>query len=231
MDAHGYTAESPPLERASRAENWIASAVRRALDLTFAALLLVLLAPLLLAIVVAIRLDSSGPAFYRQRRLGRDMRPFVVNKFRTMRPNADPAPHREYVRELISSSGERPRTGGKNLYKLAVDGRVTSVGRLLRRLSLDELPQLWNVVRGEMSLVGPRPVIPYEAEQYPAWYRERFVVKPGLTGLWQVSGRNEKTYDEMVRLDIEYARRQRLSLDLLIMLRTIWVVLRARGAA
>jgi lipopolysaccharide/colanic/teichoic acid biosynthesis glycosyltransferase len=112
-----------------------------------------------------------------------------------------------------------------------VDDRVTRVGSVLRRFSLDELPQLWNVVRGEMSLVGPRPVIPYEAEEYPAWYGERFAVKPGLTGLWQVSGRNERTYEEMVRLDIEYTRRRRLSLDLLILLKTVWVVARARGAA
>lgn len=231
MEAHGFTADSPPLEWVPRSESRLTAALRRGLDLALAALLLLLLAPVLLAISIAIRLDSPGPAVYRQRRLGLGMRPFVVNKFRTMRPDADPAPHREYVHELISSSGERARTAGKNLYKLAIDSRVTRVGRILRRFSLDELPQLWNVMRGDMSLVGPRPVIPYEAEQYPSWYRERFAVKPGLTGLWQVSGRNEKTYEEMVRLDIEYARRRGLARDLTILLKTIWVVLRARGAA
>jgi lipopolysaccharide/colanic/teichoic acid biosynthesis glycosyltransferase len=155
----------------------------------------------------------------------------VVNKFRTMRPDADPAPHRQYVQSLISSNRRRAKTGGRHLYKLAVDDRITRAGRLLRRYSLDELPQLWNVVRGEMSLVGPRPVIEYEADQYPSWYDARFSVKPGLTGLWQVSGRNEKTYEEMVELDIEYARRRSLPLDLLILLKTVWVVARARGAA
>jgi lipopolysaccharide/colanic/teichoic acid biosynthesis glycosyltransferase len=231
MEAHRFTAESHPVELVHRAESRGAAAVRRCLDLSLATILLVLLAPLLLAIWVAIRVDSPGPAIYRQRRLGRNMGPFLVNKFRTMRPDADPAPHREYVQELISSSGGQARTGGRNLYKLAVDSRVTRMGRVLRRLSLDELPQLWNVVRGEMSLIGPRPVIPYEAEQYPSWYGERFAVKPGLSGLWQVSGRNEMTYEEMVRLDIEYVRRRDLWLDLVILVRTVWVVLRARGAA
>jgi lipopolysaccharide/colanic/teichoic acid biosynthesis glycosyltransferase len=230
MEAHGFT-ETQALETAPRGAPLATSAARRALDLTLASLLLLVLSPVLLAIVIAIRLDTRGPAVFRQPRLGRDMRPFVVNKFRTMRPDAEQAPHREYVRSLIASGGERARTGGKNLYKLAVDDRVTRVGRFLRRFSLDELPQLWNVLRGDMSLVGPRPVIEYEVEQYPAWYQERFAVKPGLTGLWQVSGRNEKTYEEMVALDIEYARRQRLALDLLILIKTAWVVVRARGAA
>jgi lipopolysaccharide/colanic/teichoic acid biosynthesis glycosyltransferase len=230
MEARSFT-DTPALNPALRGEPVAAAVARRTLDVGLALLALVVLSPLLLAIVLLIRLDSPGRAVYRQRRLGRDRRPFVVNKFRTMRPDADPAPHREYVRKLIGGSGERAVRGGRELYKLAVDDRVTRVGSVLRRFSLDELPQLWNVVRGEMSLVGPRPVIPYEAEEYPAWYGERFAVKPGLTGLWQVSGRNERTYEEMVRLDIEYARRRRLSLDLLILLKTVWVVARARGAA
>ena len=230
MEARSFT-DTPALNPALRGDPVAAAVARRTLDVGLALLALVVLSPLLLAIVLLIRLDSPGRAVYRQRRLGRDRRPFVVNKFRTMRPDADPAPHREYVRKLIGGSGERAVRGGRELYKLAVDDRVTRVGRVLRRFSLDELPQLWNVVRGEMSLVGPRPVIPYEAEEYPAWYGERFAVKPGLTGLWQVSGRNERTYEEMVRLDIEYTRRRRLSLDLLILLKTVWVVARARGAA
>jgi lipopolysaccharide/colanic/teichoic acid biosynthesis glycosyltransferase len=230
MEAHSFS-DTPALEPARRGEPLAAIVLRRALDLTLAVLLLVLLSPLLLVIALMIRIDSSGPAVYRQRRLGRDKRAFVVNKFRTMRPDADPAPHREYVRKLIGGSSERAVRGKRELYKLAVDDRVTRVGRVLRRFSLDELPQLWNVLRGEMSLVGPRPVIPYEADEYPAWYGARFTVKPGLTGLWQVSGRNERTYEEMVRLDIEYTRRRRLSLDLLILLKTVWVVARARGAA
>ena len=207
------------------------NAGRRALDLACAGVLLLILAPLFLAISIAIRLDSRGSVLYRQRRVGLGGKPFLVNKFRTMRPDADPARHREYVVALIASSEERPDGGDPGLYKLAVDERVTRVGRWLRRFSLDELPQLWNVIRGDMSLVGPRPVIPYEVEQYPAWYRERFAVKPGMTGLWQVSGRNRMTYEEMVRLDIEYARRQALLLDAVILVKTAWVVVRARGAA
>lgn len=239
MEACSFTEPSPletvsewgPADTPASGDPLASSMARRTLDLVLAGALLVLLAPLLLLIALTIRLDSAGPALYRQRRLGRHMRPFTVNKFRTMSTGADPTPHREYVQSMIAGGDEPARTGGKDLYKLAVDNRVTRVGRLLRRFSLDELPQLWNVIRGEMSLVGPRPVIPYEAEQYPTWYRARFAVKPGLTGLWQVSGRNEKTYEEMVRLDIEYAERRRLSLDLLILVKTVWVVVSARGAA
>ena len=203
---------------------------RRAIDLIAGSVLLVLLAPLLLVIAVAVRLDSPGPAIYRQRRIGRGGRPFEVNKFRSMRSDADASRHRDYVEQLINNRpvANPPENG---LYKLVVDDRITRVGRFLRGWSLDELPQLWNVVRGDMSLVGPRPVIPYEVELYPDWYHERFAVKPGLTGLWQVSGRSECTYEEMVVLDVEYVRRRTLPLDLTILARTVWVVVTRRGAA
>jgi lipopolysaccharide/colanic/teichoic acid biosynthesis glycosyltransferase len=208
-----------------------ASAVaHRSFDLVVALLLLVFLAPLLLLIVAAVRLDSSGPAIYRQRRVGLRGRDFLVNKFRSMRADANPERHRAYVEQLIQQGDETECSRG-GLYKLVVDDRITRVGRVLRKWSLDELPQLWNVVRGDMSLVGPRPVIPYEVECYPDWYHGRFTVKPGLTGLWQVSGRNEHTYEEMVRLDIEYANSATLHGDIAILLRTVWVVLLRRGAA
>ena len=186
---------------------------------------------MLLLIAIAVRVDSSGPALYRQRRVGLRGSHFSVNKFRSMRVDADPGRHRDYVQQLIgcSQNSEAAQNGG--LYKLVVDDRITRVGRFLRRSSLDELPQLFNVVRGDMSLVGPRPVIPYEVERYPDWYHARFEVKPGLTGLWQVSGRNEHTYEEMVRFDVEYARRRSLRLDLAILARTLWVVLKRQGAA
>jgi lipopolysaccharide/colanic/teichoic acid biosynthesis glycosyltransferase len=203
---------------------------RRLFDLVVALLLLLFLAPLLLLIVVAVRIDSTGPAIYRQRRVGLRGREFLVNKFRSMRVDANPERHRAYVEQLIVR-GEESERSSDGLYKLVVDDRITRVGRVLRKWSLDELPQLWNVVRGDMSLVGPRPVIPYEVECYPDWYHGRFAVKPGLTGLWQVSGRNEHTYEEMVRLDIEYARGGTLRGDIAILLRTVWVVLRRRGAA
>jgi lipopolysaccharide/colanic/teichoic acid biosynthesis glycosyltransferase len=208
-----------------------AAGLRRGIDLGGALLLLTLLAPLWLLAAIAIRIDTQGPIVYRQRRLGRALRPFDVCKFRSMRTDADATPHRDYVCALIAGGGPTVG-GGRSLYKLAVDDRITRVGRILRRWSLDELPQLWNVVRGEMSLVGPRPVIPYEVERYPAeWWLCRFRVKPGMTGLWQVSGRNEKSYDEMVRLDVEYVERQTILLDLRILAKTAWVVLTGRGVA
>jgi lipopolysaccharide/colanic/teichoic acid biosynthesis glycosyltransferase len=202
---------------------------RRTVDFLIASLAVVLLSPLLLAIALAIRVDSRGPALFRQRRVGLKEREFTVLKFRSMRPDADPRSHRDYVTALIG--GSRENGGPKNLYKLAVDDRITRVGHWIRRWSLDELPQLLNVIAGDMSLVGPRPAIPYEVAEYPSWYLQRFEVKPGLTGLWQVSGRNERTYEEMVRLDIEYAERRSLLLDLTILAKTPWTVISRRGVS
>ena len=179
---------------------------------------------------IAIRLDSRGRALFRQRRVGYGEREFTLFKFRSMRSDADPRrPPR--VRHRPDQGQGRPTAAAENLYKLAVDDRITPVGRWIRRWSLDELPQLFNVVAGDMTLVGPRPAIPYEVDEYPSWYLDRFAVKPGLTGLWQVSGRNERTYEEMVRLDIEYAERRSLLLDLSILARTPLTVLARRGAA
>jgi lipopolysaccharide/colanic/teichoic acid biosynthesis glycosyltransferase len=205
------------------------SLARRTLDVSVAGTVLLVLVPVIALAAIAVRLSSPGPVLFRQRRLGRHMEPFTVLKFRTMRADADSALHRDYVRSLIGT--QPPEDAPDNLYKLVIDPRVTRVGRFLRSWSLDEVPQLWNVLRGEMSLVGPRPVIEYEVEQYPDWYLRRFAVKPGLTGLWQVSGRNEKTYEEMVRYDIEYAERRSLWLDLRILARTALVVMRRQGVA
>lgn len=202
--------------------------VRRLLDLLLAGFLLVLFSPVLIAIAIAIRLDSPGPALFRQERIGYRGRSFTLFKFRSMSARAGSERHRDYVRALISGQGEQTDGG---LYKLTVDSRITSVGRWIRKTSLDELPQLFNVIRGEMSLVGPRPVIPYEVDEYPSWYMRRFAVKPGLTGLWQVNGRNQRTYEEMVRLDIEYAERNSLLLDASILARTPWTVISRRGAS
>jgi lipopolysaccharide/colanic/teichoic acid biosynthesis glycosyltransferase len=219
---------------------------RRLLDICVAGVALLVLSPLLAAIALAIRLESRGPVIFRQRRLGQGRQPFTVLKFRTMRHGADTAPHRDYVHSLIDQShgaergrlsrSDRPHGAERErLYKLSLDERITRTGRFLRSWSLDELPQLVNVLRGEMALVGPRPVIPYEVERYPEPYLRRFAVKPGLTGLWQISGRNERSYDEMVRFDIEYAQRasQRgaLLLDLRILARTLPVVLGRQGVA
>lgn len=216
-------------EAAQRAATLIAY---RSIDVLLASLGLIACAPLLLATCIAIRLERGGPAIFHQRRLGRGKRAFTVHKFRTMRLQADPEIHRQYVQTLIAGV-EDTRTGsdGRDLYKLAADDRVTRVGRILRKSSLDELPQLFDVLRGHMSLVGPRPVIPYEAELYPPSYNRRFDVKPGLTGLWQVNGRNERTYREMIALDIDWVERQSLRLYLSILARTPWVLLQRRGAA
>jgi lipopolysaccharide/colanic/teichoic acid biosynthesis glycosyltransferase len=224
------TAE-PDLALGRRDDPVAVGIARRALDLTIGLLLMVLLAPLMLLIAIVIRAESPGAPVFRQRRLGRDLEPFTVNKFRTMRAGADDRPHQEYIEQLITQADAPEHDQKSGLYKLAVDDRITRVGRFLRRTSLDELPQLWNVVRGDMSLVGPRPVIEYELEHYPEWYLGRFAVKPGMTGLWQVSGRNERTYEEMVALDVDYACTRTLRMDLLILLKTIGVVLRRQGVA
>ncbi len=202
----------------------------RALDVIGSALLLVVLSPLLLVLAIAVRLDSSGPVLFRQRRLGRNLEPFTVHKFRTMRHGAAHDHHREFVLGLINGENPQPESSGPR-YKLASDRRVTRFGRVLRRSSLDELPQLWNVLRGEMSLVGPRPPIPYEVEHYPPHWFARFAVKPGITGLWQVNGRSEVPLEEMVRLDVEYARRRSLWLNLSLLARTVPAVLSGRGAS
>jgi lipopolysaccharide/colanic/teichoic acid biosynthesis glycosyltransferase len=202
--------------------------VRRTTDFLVATLLLLLATPLLVLIALAIRIDSKGPVLFRQRRVGRGQREFTIFKFRTMCHDADATRHRKYVQTLIGGNSQAERG---RLYKLSVDDRVTRVGRVLRSWSLDELPQLINVLRGQMALVGPRPVIPYEVEMYPKDYLRRFAVKPGLTGLWQVSGRNERTYDEMVSFDIEYAEADSLLLDLRILIKTVPVVLRRQGVA
>jgi lipopolysaccharide/colanic/teichoic acid biosynthesis glycosyltransferase len=201
----------------------------RVLDIVGSATLLILLAPLLCAIAIAIRLDSPGPALFRQRRYGRDLKPFTVHKFRTMQNGVPEDHHREFVTGLISEGTPRQAAPPRR-YKMTEDPRVTSFGRFLRRSSLDELPQFWDVLRGEMSLVGPRPPIPYEVEQYPPHWLARFAVKPGVTGLWQVNGRSDVTLEEMVRLDIEYIRRRSVWLNVIIMARTVPAVLSARGA-
>jgi lipopolysaccharide/colanic/teichoic acid biosynthesis glycosyltransferase len=199
----------------------------RALDLVVASLALVLLSPLLLVVAIVIRLDSRGPALFRQQRLGRDLRPFVVNKFRTMHVGTTNAEHVDFVQRLILGDAERHQ----DLFKLAGDERVTRAGRFLRRSSLDELPQLLNVLRGQMSLVGPRPPLDYEVERYPLYAFGRFAVKPGITGWWQVCGRSQLSFHEMIALDLEYAARRSLWFNVRILARTLPVVLLGRGAA
>ncbi len=207
------------------------SAICRALDVVIASAGLMLSLPALLLAAIAVRLESRGPVVFRQRRLGRHHRPFTVYKLRTLRHDADSAVHREYVNALIRGRAGRRSDGRRSLYKLASDDRVTRVGGVLRRSSIDEIPQLVNVLRGEMSIVGPRPVIEYEREAYPPGYDRRFDVKPGLTGLWQVSGRNERSYHEMLELDIAWTEQISVRLYLSILARTPVALLRGSGAA
>jgi exopolysaccharide biosynthesis polyprenyl glycosylphosphotransferase len=204
---------------------------KRVSDLVVASMALGILAPLWLLIALLIKLDSRGPVFYKQERVGMDGRVFLFYKFRTMRAGTDDTTHREYQRLYIkgqpdSNLGDAERPA----YKLRGDERVTRLGRLLRKLSLDELPQLFNVLRGEMSVVGPRPPIPYEVESYELWHRKRLDMKPGITGLWQVSGRNRLPFDEMVRMDLYYIENWSLLLDLRIILQTLPVMLRGDDA-
>jgi len=208
-----------------------ARVVKRGMDILVASFALAVLSPLWLVIAALIKLDSPGGVFYKQERVGMDGRIFLFLKFRTMQTGADDAAHRDYQRKYIAGQAET-NLGDETrpVYKLRTDPRVTRVGRVLRRLSLDELPQLLNVLRGDMSVVGPRPPIPYEVEAYELWHRKRLDMKPGLTGLWQVSGRNRLSFEEMVRLDLFYIENWSLLLDLKIILRTLPVMLRGDNA-
>lgn len=204
---------------------------KRIFDLVVTIVGLIMLAPLLLLIALLIKFGSRGPVLYRQERIGMDGRRFMFFKFRTMTVNNDDSAHREYLKQYIAGEGGvNLGDEDKPIFKLTEDNRVTSIGRRLRRLSLDELPQLFNVLRGDMSVVGPRPPIQYEVEAYEKWHRKRLDMKPGITGLWQVSGRNRLTFDEMVRLDVFYIENWSLMRDLKIIALTIPVMLRGDGA-
>jgi lipopolysaccharide/colanic/teichoic acid biosynthesis glycosyltransferase len=193
-----------------------------------ALVLLLILLPLLLIVAAAIKLDSRGPALFRQRRVGLGLTEFNVFKFRTMVHNAPEELHRAYIAQLVSGDGETADDG--ELKKMTDDPRITRIGRFLRRTSLDELPQLINVVTGQMSLVGPRPAIAYELEHYEERHFGRFSVRPGLTGLWQVSGRNELSFGDMLDLDVRYAQESGPAKDLQILARTPMILVRKTAA-
>ena len=203
---------------------------KQVMDFVGSALLLIMLAPLLLIIALAIKMSSKGPVLYRQQRVGQFGQGFTFLKFRSMHANNDNSVHKEYVTKFISGKASEHKLfngNGESVYKLANDTRVTRIGRFLRKTSLDELPQLVNVLKGDMSLVGPRPAIPYELAAYQTWHRRRVLeVKPGITGLWQVNGRNRIKFDEMVRLDLQYAKLWSPWLDVKILVRTPRAVLR-----
>jgi exopolysaccharide biosynthesis polyprenyl glycosylphosphotransferase len=193
---------------------------KRTFDIVAASLLLLLLAPAFVIITIAVRLSGPGPIIFRQTRQGRGGRPFTFLKFRSM--VADAEAQRDQLEQFNEADGP--------IFKMRDDPRITRVGRILRTTSLDELPQLWNVICGEMTLVGPRPPIPSEVLRYERWQRDRLLVTPGITGLWQVSGRSELSFDEMVTLDLEYIARWSFWLDLTILVRTVTTVIGGRGA-
>ena len=207
--------------------------IKRMVDIVGSVSMLIACAPIFLAVALAIKLSSKGPVFFRQQRVGRYGKTFTFLKFRSMYVNNDPTVHREFVTKLIAnrSQTEPENDGDPSVYKLKDDKRITPVGRVLRRTSLDELPQFLNVVQGDMSLVGPRPPIPYELAAYQTWHRQRLLdVKPGITGLWQVLGRSSVGFDEMVRLDLRYASTWTPWLDFKILLRTPVAVIKGSGA-
>jgi lipopolysaccharide/colanic/teichoic acid biosynthesis glycosyltransferase len=207
--------------------------VKRAIDIAGSGILLLVLSPLLAAIAVAIKLTSKGPVVFEQDRLGQFGKQFKCLKFRTMYANNDPKIHREFIQQFISGKDEKTKKNDAEpaVYKITNDPRITPVGRFLRKTSLDEFPQFWNVLRGEMSLVGPRPPVPYEFEVYDFWHRRRVLeLRPGVTGLWQVSGRSRTCFDDMVRLDLRYSNSWSLWLDMKILLATPFAVFTGDGA-
>ena len=210
----------------------VAKLVKRSMDIAGSLLVLCLGFPVFLFIAIAIKLTSQGPVLYRQERLGKYGRRFDFLKFRSMYVTCDDGLHREYVKRFITSASGCHHAGtAQTQYKILNDPRVTRVGRFLRKTSLDELPQFLNVLKGEMSLVGPRPPLPYEVESYRTWHKTRLLAaKPGITGLWQVEGRSRVTFDEMVRMDLQYAKTWSLWLDIKILLQTPRAVLSGTGA-
>jgi len=227
------TAFHPLFLEDSTKSNRLGYLFKRLLDIVGSLVGILLFSPVMLITAIAIKIDSPGPAIFKQIRLGQRGVPFVFYKFRSMFSNTDDRIHREYITHLIKGNLEEINQGDQEtpLYKIKFDPRVTRVGRFIRKTSIDELPQLFNVLRGEMSLVGPRPPLPYEVEKYQAWHLRRILdAKPGITGLWQTGGRSQTTFDDMVRLDLHYIRNWSLLLDLKILMKTVKVVFKSAGA-
>lgn len=215
--------QAPSSNSDYRFTNWIGKPMppwKRAIDIVGAAMALIVLLPLFIAVAIFIKCVSPGPVFFRQERLGYRAKPFICWKFRTMKPDMDYNKHRVHVHDLIHN--------GKQLVKIddEPDACIIPLGNMMRKLGIDELPQLFNVLRGDMSLIGPRPCMDYEAAEFRYWQNKRFDIHPGLTGLWQVSGKNRTTFDEMMRMDIRYGINRTLAGDLLIFLKTFPALVR-----
>ncbi len=203
---------------------------KRIIDILSAMVLFAVTLPLFIITAILIKLDSKGPVIFDQERIGKDKRYFKVYKFRSMYINSSEDVHKEYIRKLMTAGLAQSDNTGKKIYKLICDSRITPVGRRIRKLSIDELPQIFNVLKGDMSMVGPRPAIPYELEYYDEPMQQRFRVKPGITGLWQVSGRSGTTYRQMTDFDVFYVKHWSIGLDLRIMLKTIVYVFNTASA-
>jgi lipopolysaccharide/colanic/teichoic acid biosynthesis glycosyltransferase len=221
----------------TRKQRKLSLLVKRSMDIVGSSFALALSSPLFLILAGAIKLTSKGPVFFKQQRIGQFGAPFEFVKFRSMKVSSDPGVHEQYVKDFIEGKAvpnpaePNGNGNGRKVYKLTNDARVTVIGKIMRRTSLDEIPQFWNVLKGEMSLVGPRPPIRYELESYDVWHRRRLLeVKPGITGLWQVQGRSRTTFDEMVRLDLQYSRTWTPLLDAKILLQTPKAVISGEGA-
>lgn len=233
MEGEGLT-DFYPLDLDAPIESYrLQVGLKRGLDILGSLVGLILFSPIMLAIAIAIKMTSPGPVIFKQPRFGKKGARFEFYKFRSMYWNTDDRIHREYVTNLIKGDLEKvnQRDKGTPLFKMVSDPRVTSVGKIIRKTSMDELPQFFNVLMGEMSLVGPRPPLSYEIQKYEAWHLRRILeVKPGITGLWQVEGRSTTSFDDMVRLDLRYAQNWSLWLDIKILLRTVKAVLIPKGA-
>jgi exopolysaccharide biosynthesis polyprenyl glycosylphosphotransferase len=229
--ATGAVQSIDPLLGSEELRSSVYEDIKRGLDIAGSLVLLLLTSPLFLLLAALVKFTSPGPVFFRQTRVGQMRKPFTCLKFRTMHVNNDDAIHKQFVSSFIKSGPQAQEAGKKGVFKITNDPRITAVGNLLRKTSLDELPQLWNVFRGDMSLVGPRPPVPYEVEQYQPWHCRRVLeAKPGITGLWQVNGRSRTTFDEMVRLDLRYAKACSLWTDVRILLATPKAVIAGKGA-
>lgn len=217
----------------SKSGSWFKLLLKRGVDIIGSIIGIIIFMPVMLMAALAVKSTSSGPIIFRQIRLGKQGTPFNFYKFRSMQVNLDDNIHREYIHNFINGSHTKVNQGDKEkpFYKIKLDPRITKVGRFIRKTSIDELPQFFNVLKGDMSLVGPRPPLPYEVEKYQAWHLQRILeMKPGITGLWQVEGRSKAEWDDSVRLDIRYIQNWSLLLDVKILFRTIETVLKCRGA-
>jgi lipopolysaccharide/colanic/teichoic acid biosynthesis glycosyltransferase len=225
--SHDYVSNYAPTANKASDKHSGYYLAKRAFDITITFLLLLALSPLLIAVAILIKVFSKGPVLFNQQRVGLKGEVFDMYKFRSMHINTDDNIHRDFTKNWIANNGKDIREDGDlKVHKIVKDPRIIPfIGHLIRKFSIDELPQLINVIKGEMSLIGPRPSIPYEVEHFKEWHKARFDALPGISGLWQVSGRNKLTFDEMVKLDIKYINQASIKMDLMIAIKTPVVIL------